>query len=70
MKKTYLIPIEIEVDCRDPEAVLDEFDYALTEFIKRYGNNFNDAGVDITIKWSYNSRIPSKDIGRKNDEQA
>ena len=62
MKKTYLIPIEIEVDCNDPEAVLDEFDGALTEFIKRKGGNLNDAGVDITIQWSYNSRILLKDI--------
>ena len=67
MKKTYLIPIEIEVDCKDPEAVLDEFDTALTEFIKRKGRNFNNAGVDIKIQWSYNSRIPlSKDIRKVN----
>ena len=64
MKKIYLIPIEIEVDCKDPEAVLDEFDAALTEFIKRKGRNLNDAGFDISIQWSYNSRIPSKDIRR------
>lgn len=66
MKKTYLIPIEIEVDCNDPEAVLDEFDDAPTEFIKRSGRCFNDAGVDINIRWSYNSRIQLKDIRKVN----
>lgn len=66
MKKTYLIPIEIDVDCKDPEAVLDEFDDALTEFIKRKGMNLNYAGADITIQWSYNSRIPPKDIRKMN----
>ena len=60
MKKTYMIPIWIDVSSRHPQSVIMHLNSRLEEFFEDYAEENIRDGDNINIQWSINEHISLK----------
>lgn len=56
-KTTYLLPVWVDLTCKNPDVILSALNDALVEFFEEQCDLIAKAGLEVNVQWSINKHM-------------